>query len=421
MKTLIRKLFAFYLVLGFTSNLFSQAIQIDLTFTNDTVIYPFEGIDKISELSMEGYITLNHDTSLVRVIFQDESGIQYMVFEAYPLISYGKSWAIKHHCDETCALDQVLANSLIVQVIDAEISIDSLNYSIDTKTSPIQQQFEAKRLEDAEKIQAMNEKIPLYGMNWTAGDNETISKYYNQKRQMWGDGYNLCGFDYYADGVFEFVGHREYPKVNPDLVRQFDWKDRHGANNFQSPYRNNNNLQAGWLTGVKDQGGCGSCWVFAPIGAIEAIINLHTTYHLDFDLSEQQVLSCAYEGGNCEGGKVDSAYYFIKNDGVVTQNCCDYDATKVNCNNLDICSGLENDTIIKINDILGAEYDQDSIRIFLINNGPQAASFNYPGKGNHAVVLTGFEFNPEDSTLTWMFKNSWGIAQPGFEEMKISR
>lgn len=105
---------------------------------------------------------------------------------------------------------------------------------------------------------------------------------------------------------------------------------------------------------------------------------------------------------------------------MVTQNCCEYHESKINCNNLEICSGEDNDTIITINEMFGAEDDQDSIRIFLITNGPQAASFNYPGKGPHSVVLTGFEFNPEDSSLTWMFKNSWGIALPGFEKMKIS-
>jgi len=421
MKTFIQNLSAFFLILTFSFSLSAQLIQIDANFTSDTVIYPFSGIDKITELSMEGSVTLNHDTSLVRIILQDDFGLQFMVFELYPLICPGLSLSVKEHCDETCALDQIKPVSLIIQLIDADLTLKNLKYSDQVKQNAEQLRYTAKRAKDVEKIEIMNLQIPYYRMHWTAGDNGTISKYYNQKRQMWGDGYNLCGFDYYADGVFEFVGHREYPKVNPDLVRQFDWKDRHGANNSQSPYRNENNLKAGWLTGVKDQAGCGSCWVFAPIGAIEAIINLHTTYHLDFDLSEQQVLSCAYEGGDCEGGRVDSSYYFIKNEGVVTQNCCEYEAYKVNCNNLEICSGLENDTIIKINDILGAEYDQDSIRIFLINNGPQAASFNYPGKGNHAVVLTGFEFNPEDSTLTWMFKNSWGIAQPGFEEMKISR
>ena len=358
------------------------------------------------------------DTSLVRLILEDVNGFQYMIYESYPLISTRSNFTAEEYCDETCALDDCHPYSLIIQVTGAEIFLRYLSYDSDPKQFAEDLRYEAKRAKDAEKIEIMNEQIGTFGMNWTAGDNGIISKYYNQKWNMFGDGYNLCGFDYYIGGVFEFVGHSEYPKANPDLVRQFDWKDRHGANNSQSPYRNETNLQAGWLTSIKDQGDCGSCWVFAPIGAVAAIINLHTTYHLDFDLSEQQVLSCAYPGGSCDYGFIDSVYYFIKDEGVVTELCCPYIEQSPFCWQLNICE--EPDTLISIKDIYGAEYDQDSIRISLINNGPQAGQFNYPGVGSHSIVLTGFEFNPEDSTLTWMFKNSWGTALAGFEEMKIS-
>ena len=97
MKALIINIFALFLILNLPSKLFSQEIEIDLTFTSDTVIFPFEYIDTISELNMEGELSLHSDTSLVRVILEDDSGVQYMILEAYPLICPDTNFSISHH------------------------------------------------------------------------------------------------------------------------------------------------------------------------------------------------------------------------------------------------------------------------------------------------------------------------------------
>ncbi|HOX79138.1 MAG TPA: hypothetical protein PLW31_14000, partial [Bacteroidales bacterium] len=97
----------------------AQSIQIDSNFTTDAEIYPFENIERISELLLEGDVELNSDTSLVRVILEDENGFQYMVLESYPLICPEDDFTVQDHCDETCALDMVRPVSIIIQIIDA--------------------------------------------------------------------------------------------------------------------------------------------------------------------------------------------------------------------------------------------------------------------------------------------------------------
>lgn len=57
------------------------------------------------------------------------------------------------------------------------------------------------------------------------------------------------------------------------------------------------------MTGVRDQGGCGSCWSFATIAEIEGRFKMKTTR--DLDLSEQHILDCNTFNYGCDGGWYD--------------------------------------------------------------------------------------------------------------------
>ncbi len=133
MKTLIQNLSTFFLVLAVFSDAFSQDIEFDLTFTGDTVLYPFENIETISELTLDGNVEFFSDTSLVRLILEDENGYQYMIFETYPLISTGSIVSADKYYDETCALNECNPYSLIVQVIEADFILKDLYYDLEPR------------------------------------------------------------------------------------------------------------------------------------------------------------------------------------------------------------------------------------------------------------------------------------------------
>lgn len=78
-------------------------------------------------------------------------------------------------------------------------------------------------------------------------------------------------------------------EMESSLPDNFDWRNKDGQD---------------WMTPVKNQGSCGSCWAFSAVGIVEPAYNIFSgDPNLDLDLSEQYLVSdCCEQCGNCGGG-----------------------------------------------------------------------------------------------------------------------
>jgi hypothetical protein len=106
----------------------AQTIQIDSIFTSDGEIFPFSPNDTIYGLSISGSVALHSDTSLVRVILTDNSGNEWMVYEAYPMIVTDTAFETEEGCDETCYLEDFIPYSIQIQIINSRLLLDSFTY-----------------------------------------------------------------------------------------------------------------------------------------------------------------------------------------------------------------------------------------------------------------------------------------------------
>jgi cathepsin L len=172
--------------------------------------------------------------------------------------------------------------------------------------------------------------------------------------------------------------------------------------------------KGGGSTPVKDQGGCGSCWDFATLGAFEGswrIIN-----HETVNASEQDVLDCS-GAGSCAGGWW--AFNYLINKKVAAEVSYPYTAVK------GACKAKARPYGAAAWGYVGTDHNIPSVAALkqaLCAHGPLAVAVNatsafqhYTGgvfnehnttKINHGVTLIGWS----DSKKAWLVKNSWGTG-----------
>jgi parallel beta-helix repeat protein len=203
--------------------------------------------------------------------------------------------------------------------------------------------------------------------------------------------------------------------IEEELPDSFDWRNYNSEN---------------WLTPIKSQSSCGSCWAFAAVSIAESTININLDdAEYNIDLSEQDLVSCS-DAGNCDGGFESDALYYMKDEGIVRESCFGYTSTNNDCSNK--CSNWENELVTL--DYSAISASSDSIKDAIINYGPVTAymvvcydSFDgdgiYSHSGDvywddscwsydgeywylnwHAINLVGYD----DTDEYWISRNSWG-------------
>ncbi|XP_048415306.1 procathepsin L-like [Stegostoma tigrinum] len=262
-------------------------------------------------------------------------------------------------------------------------------------------------------------------------DNMRFIKQHNLEHSMGKHGFTV-GMNHFGDLTNKefnelMNGFRPLDSNNVNVVDEFggDRNDEEADEDENDDYLEDATVdwrEKGYVTQVKNQGNCGSCWAFSATGAIEGQWFAKTKQLIP--LSEQQLVDCSslYGNAGCRGGWMSNAFEYVVNSGGIN-SATDYRYVAEQNN----CSFMINKIAAKIKHyafvIRRVKYLSRAVaRIGPISVAIDASkrSFQFYRQGvynnqqcsahlpNHAVLVVGF--GKMDNNDYWLIKNSWGTG-----------
>jgi len=196
---------------------------------------------------------------------------------------------------------------------------------------------------------------------------------------------------------------------NPKNAATVDWRST------------NNPLGKVAVTGVKNQGGCGSCWSFSASGAVEGawVVGGNSLV----SLSEQQLVSCDKQDSACNGGLMDYAFEYVKDSGLTSEENYPYVSGNGQVPACDNSKSAQQ--VASISSYVDVQTRSEDALENALNIGPVAIAieadqytFQSYTSGvmtgtcgdslDHGVLAVGYGHDTDSNLDYWIVKNSWG-------------
>ena len=243
----------------------------------------------------------------------------------------------------------------------------------------------------------------------------------NQKGHTYELGHNK--YSMYTNEEFRSMMNLDAPMPAPLVADSVHTNTNVAANPTSVDW-----VAAGAVTGVKDQGNCGSCWAFSTTGCLEGIYKIKKGSLISF--SEQELVDCDKKGGDlgCNGGLMDNAFTWIKNNGGLCPGS-QYPYTsgttgkRGDCQ-MSSCTNVAGSAVTSFTDVtanseaaLETAVAQQPVSVAIDAGGLAFQSYKsgvFTGSCgtslNHGVLAAGYGVDSSSGLNYWKVKNSWGTS-----------
>jgi len=257
-------------------------------------------------------------------------------------------------------------------------------------------------------------------------DNWKMINEHNKAGHSWTMGLNQFGdlsveeFQYYVHGHMGGCVHPNAPEpaykfdsvpsVVGDNPTAIDWTNVDGKS---------------YVTAVKNQEQCGSCWAFSTTGSLESRYAIaHDVTGKDITtLSEQQLVDCSKAEGNqgCNGGLMDDAFKYVeKEGGLCSEAEYKYTARDGTCKSTSCGTkyyGISTYTDVKSDNAADMETAVAAGPVSIAVDASGTTWQFYRGgvvdsqcgtRLDHGVLAVGY--GADNGQKFWKVKNSWGTS-----------
>eukprot|EP00178_Gracilaria_changii_P002015 TRINITY_DN12974_c0_g2_i1.p1 TRINITY_DN12974_c0_g2~~TRINITY_DN12974_c0_g2_i1.p1 ORF type:complete len:319 (+),score=56.51 TRINITY_DN12974_c0_g2_i1:63-959(+) len=194
----------------------------------------------------------------------------------------------------------------------------------------------------------------------------------------------------------------------------------------------------GCVHDIRDQGSCGSCWAFSAAEGLTDSFCIASEGAINVVLSPQDLVSCDNGNAGCNGGSGPASSSYLKNYGIVADECFQYFAQSGPCPSFETCPDEGEPTKYYADDYYQVDNDEEAIREETYENGPGYIRFDVYSDfmsyasgvyvhttggrlGGHAVHVVGWGHCEESGLDYWLIANSWGSAWGMSGYFKIAR